>query len=349
MTQTITETIGVDLGDKYSAYCVLDQGTGEEVTSGRIRTRPADFKRFFASRDSARVVMETGTHSPWASRIVTPSCAETYVANSRTLRFIYGNTRKSDETDAESLARVGRADPKLLSAIRHRGALAAEDLTVIRARDAMVRSRTRLVLTLRGLVKSWGARLPSLGAESIGLRTREHLPEPLRERLTPLLHSIELLTEEIAQYDREIRQMARERYPETSTLSQVWGVGDLTALTFVLTLEDPSHFTSSRTVGAFLGLVPRRDQSGETEKELRITKAGDALVRTHLVECAQRILQTNAPDTDLKRSGERIAARGGKVAKRKAVTAVARKLAVLLHSLWKTGEVYEPLRNVRAA
>jgi transposase len=167
--------------------------------------------------------------------------------------------------------------------------------------------------------------------------------------LTPLLHSIELLTEEIAQYDREIRQMARERYPETSTLSQVWGVGDLTALTFVLTLEDPSHFTSSRTVGAFLGLVPRRDQSGETEKELRITKAGDALVRTHLVECAQRILQTNAPDTDLKRSGERIAARGGKVAKRKAVTAVARKLAVLLHSLWKTGEVYEPLRNVRAA
>jgi len=347
MTQTITETIGVDLGDKYSAYFVVDQASGEEVARGRLRTRPGDFERFFASRGTARVVMEAGTHSPWASRITKPFCAETYVANSRTLRFIYGNSRKSDDKDAEALARVGRADPKLLSAIQHRGEAAAKDLAVIRARSVMVGCRTDLVNSLRGLVKSFGARLPRLNTDSIGEKTARLLPEELRDQLTPLLLSIQHLSKQIASMDRTIRKAARESYPETSALTQVWGIGELTALAYVLTLEDPDRFRHSRTAGAFLGLVPRRDQSGETDKELRITKAGDALLRTLLVECAQRMLQRNAPDTDLKRHGLRIAADGGKVAKRKAVVAVARKLAVLLHSLWKTGEVYQPLRSER--
>ena len=349
MTQTITETIGVDLGDKHSAYVVVDQATGEEVARGRLRTRPEDFRRFFASRATARVVMEAGTHSPWASRITEPFCAETYVANSRTLRFIYGNKRKSDDKDAEALARVARADPKLLSAIQHRGEAAAQDLAVIRARAVMVSCRTDLVNSLRGLVKSFGARLPRISPESIGEKTAALLPEALREQLTPLLRSIQHLSKQIASMDREIRKKARESYPETRALTQVWGIAELTALAYVLTLEDPDRFRKSRTAGAFLGLVPGRDQSGETEKELRITKAGDGLVRTLLVECAQRMLQRNAPDSDLKRYGLRIAADGGKVAKRKAVVAVARKLAVLLHALWKTGEVYEPLRSERTA
>ena len=349
MTQTITETIGVDLGDRYSAYFVVDQATGEEVARGRLRTRPEDFERFFATRGTARVVMEAGTHSPWASRVTEPFCAETYVANSRTLRFIYGNNRKSDDRDAEALARVGRMDPKLLSSIQHRGKEAAQDLAVIRARDVMVRCRTALVNSLRGLVKSWGARLPGISPESITRKTGSFLPDELQGQLMPLLLSIEHLNEQIAASDRTIRRKARETYPETRAATQVWGIGDLTALAYMLTLEDPDRFPTSRTVGAFLGLVPRRDQSGGTEKELRITKAGDALVRTLLVECAQRMLQRNAPDTDLKRLGQRIAAGGGKVAKRKAVVAVARKLAVLLHALWKTGEVYEPLRSQRTA
>lgn len=349
MTQAITETIGVDLGDKYSAYCILDQKTGEEVGSGQLRTRPQDFEGFFSGRSKARVVMEAGTHSPWTSRITSAACAETHVANSRTLRFIYGNTRKSDERDAESLARLGRADPKLLSPIQHRGASAAKDLALIRARAAMVRSRTSLVCALRGLVKSSGARLPKASPCSMGPKTCEQLPEALRDYLTPLLLSIERLNEQIAVADKEIDRKARESYPETAALTQVWGIGNLTALTYVLTLEDPDRFASSRIVGAFLGLVPRRDQSGTTDKELRITKAGDAGLRTLLVECAQRTLQRNAPDSDLKRFGERIAADGGKVAKRKAIIAVARKLATLLHALWRTGEVYEPLRSARAA
>ena len=349
MGQPITETIGVDLGDKYSAWCVVDQASGEEVGSGQVRTTPAAFEKFFAGRTSARTVLEVGTHSPWASRIAAASCAETYVANARELRFIFKNQRKSDGVDARALARVGRLDPELLSPIRHRGEQAQRDLALLRARHVLVGARTRLVNSLRGLIKTSGSRLPKQAAKSIGHRTRERVPEALRKTLSPMLLAIEFLTDEISAYDREVDRLATERYPETAVLTQVTGVGNLTALAYVLTLEDPCHFASSRDVGAFLGLVPKRDQSGEIDKQLHISKAGDRLVRTLLVQCAHHILGRNGPDTDLKRYGERIASRGGKIAKRKAVIAVARKLAVLLHALWRTGEVYDPNRTSRAA
>jgi len=349
MEQAITETIGVDLGDKFSAYCVLDHASGEEIESGRLRTTPSAFEKFFSGRRTARTVMEVGTHSPWASRIVASACRETFVANARKLRFIFRNPRKSDGVDARVLARVGRMDPELLSPIRHRGEEAQRDLVLIRARHALVASRTKLVNSMRGLVKSWGARLPKQAAKSLGARTGDRVPEALREALAPMLLTVEFLTDEIKAYDREVDRLATERYPETAALCQVAGVGNLTALAFVLTLEDPSHFATSRDVGAFLGLVPKRDQSGEVDKQLRISKTGDRLVRTLLVQCAHHILGRNGPDTDLKRYGERIASRGGKIAKRKAVIAVARKLAVLLHALWKTGEVYDPNRTTCAA
>lgn len=349
MHQAIKETIGVDLGDRYSAYCVVDQGTGEVTARGRLRTAPPAFQKFFASRGGARVVMEVGTHSAWASRLVARHSAALYVANARHLHFIFKSKRKSDGVDAEALARVGRMDPELLRPIRHRGEGAQRDLTLIRARAALVRARTDLVNALRGLVKAHGARLPKQDAATVDLRMREHVPEALRDALTPLLVSIECLSREIQAHDKAIERLCQESYPETACLRQVWGVGPLTALTFVLTLEDPAHFARSRDVGAYVGLVPRRDQSGEMDKQLRITKEGDASLRTLLVQCAHRALQKDAPRTDLKRHGERIAARGGKIAKRKAVTAVARKLAVLLHALWRTGEVYAPNRTEDAA
>jgi transposase len=349
MGQRITQTIGVDLGDRFSRFCVVEQATGDEIESGRIRTTPKDFEQFFAARPCSRVVMEVGTHSPWASRVAAGCCAQVYVANARELHFIYKNSRKSDAVDAAALARVGRMEPALLAPIRHRGAQAQRDLAQIRARDALVRCRTGLVNTLRGLVKSAGHRIPKRATTSMGYRMRDELPEALRETLTPLLLSIEFLTDEIQSYDREIERLAEERYPETKVLRQVPGVGPLTATAFVLTLEDANRYGRNRDVAAHLGLVPRRDQSGDVEKQLHISKEGDRLVRTLLVQCAHHILQPRSPESDLKRFGERLAARGGPRAKRKAVVAVARKLAVLLCALWRTGEVYEPNRNQRAA
>jgi len=345
MANGITETIGLDVGDRYTRYSIVDQRSGDEVGTGRVRTTPGHVEQFLTSYPRSRVVLEVGTHSRWISQAAQSCCEETLVANPRKLRFIFRNDRKSDAVDAFALARVGRLDPTLLAPIRHRSEGAQRDLTAIRARAELVSARTKLVNALRGIVKSYGFRLPPMATHRIGPSSLEFIPEALHGVLRPLLHSIEALSEEIAEYDHRIDSLAEEKYPESRCFTQVYGVGNLTAMAFLLTIEDRDRFRSSRTVGAFFGLVPRRDQSGAVEKQLSITKAGDPMVRTLLVQCAHKVLAKNAPDSDLRRAGERIASRGGRTAKRRAVIAVARKLAVLMHALWRSGEVYEPLRN----
>jgi transposase len=153
------------------------------------------------------------------------------------------------------------------------------------------------------------------------------------------------LTERIKDYDRKLQEICQEHYPETDLLRQVEGIGPLTALTFVLTIEDPYRFERSRSVGAYLGLVPATERSGDRDPQKRISKEGDEMLRKLLVSCAHYVLGAFGSDSDLRRHGQKIAARGGKNAKKRAVVATARKLAVLLHSLWVSGEVYEPLRN----
>ena len=345
MANGITETIGLDMGDRYTRYSILDQASGEPVGSGRIRTTPMGMEQFLGSYPQARVVLEVGTHSRWANQVAQDNCLEVLVANPRKLSFIYQNNRKSDAVDAEALARVGRMDPKLLSPIRHRSKRAQADLSILRARAGLVSARTKLVNTLRGIVKSFGWRIPPHAPKRIGHKTLPFVPEELHAALHPLLLAIESLSDEIAEYDTRIESLADEKYPESRLLTQVFGVGKLTAIAYLLTIENRDRFRRSRTAGAYFGLVPRRDQSGAVEKQLSITKAGDRMVRTLLVQCAQRILGKNAPDSDLRRAGERIAGTGGPAAKRRAVIAVARKLAVLLHALWRSGDVYDPMKN----
>jgi transposase len=236
-------------------------------------------------------------------------------------------------------------DPKLLHPIRHRQGSAQADLAVIRSRDGLVGCRTKLINLARGMVKSMGGRLPGCSSECFPQRARQKLPKELRQALLPVLESITLLTRRIRRYDQLIERLASERYPETVLLRQVSGVGAVTALSYVLTVEDPERFRSSRSLGVYFGLCPRRSQSGDQDPELRITKAGDADLRRLLIGSAHYILGPFGPDTDLRRWGLDLAARGRKNAKKRAVVAVARKLAVLLHRLWVTAEVYEPLRN----
>jgi transposase len=340
-------TAGLDLGDKYSYLCLIDTDSGEVIEEGRLRTTPEAFERRFASEQPLRVAIEAGTHSPWASRVLEGCGHEVLVANARKLRLIYSNKRKTDEVDAENLARLARVDPKLLYPLRHRGEESQAHIALIRSRDALVSSRTQLVNHVRGAVKSFGARLPKCPARSFHKRAQEHIPEALLAALAPVLEQIGSLTEHIRQYDRRLEAIAKEHYPETELLRQVEGVGPLTALTFVLTVEDPYRFERSRSVGAYLGLVPARDRSGERDPQKRISKEGDEMLRRLLVSGAHYILGPFGSDSDLRRHGGKIASRGGKNSKKRAVVAVARKLAVLLHSLWISGEVYEPLRNAR--
>jgi transposase len=338
-------TAGLDLGDKYSYLCLIDQEGGEVMEEGRLRTTPEALRRRFASEQPMRIAIETGTHSPWVSRLLEECGHEVLVANARKLRFIYANKRKTDQIDAENLARLARVDPKLLYPLMHRGEKSQAHMALIRSREALVSARTQLVNHVRGTVKSFGARLPKGPARSFHNKAPQHVPEALRPALGPILETIGSLTARIREYDRKLETISKEHYPETELLRQVEGVGPLTALTFVLTLEDPHRFERSRSVGAYLGLVPGRDQSGDSDPQKRISKEGDEMLRKLLVSCAHYILGPFGSDSDLRRHGEKIASRGGKNAKKRAAVAVARKLAVLLHSLWVSAEIYEPLRN----
>ena len=338
--------VGLDLGDKLSYITIIDQD-GEMVEESRLPTTKASFQRKFSTLQSCRVAMEVGTHSRWASHLLNDLGHDVLVANARKLKAIYHNPRKGDRADAETLARLARLDPALLSPIHHRSPQAQADLAVLRSRDAIIRSRTLLINHARSIVKSSGDRLPSCSADSFAHKVAPDIPETLHPALLPILDTIASLTKQIREYDRQIELLCQDQYPETKLLRKVSGVGPLTALGYILTLEEPRRFQRSRQVGPALGLVPKRDQSGDQDPQLRITKTGDPYLRRLVVGSAQYILGPFGPDCDLRRWGLKLAERGGKNAKKRAVVGVARKLAVLLHHLWKTGEIYDPFYLAR--
>jgi len=335
-------TVGLDLGDCFSQIAVLDAG-GELVEESRVATTEPALRQRFSGCPRMRIALETGTHSPWVSRVLADCGHEVVVANSRKLRLIYENRRKSDKVDALYLARVARLDPRLLAPVQHRGQAAQKDLALLRSRDALVRTRTLLINHVRGLVKSLGGRLPNCSSPSFQKRVTESIPQPLEAGLLAVIETIASVTETIKRLERRLEAVAEQSYPETKLLRQVRGVGPITSLAFVLTIEDPKRFGKSRAVGPFLGLVPGRKSSGKSDPQMRITKEGDAFLRRLLVNAAHYILGPFGPDCDLRRFGLKMACRGGKNAKKRALVAVARKLAVLLHHLWRRAEVYEPL------
>jgi transposase len=337
-------TIGVDLGDRNSWYCVLDE-TGHIQIEQRVRTTEKALREVFGAMPRSRIALEIGTHSPWISRLLKELGHEVIVANARKVRLIGESRKKDDRLDAQSLARLARIDPQLLSPVKHRSAEAQADLMMIRARAGLVRARTSLVNTARGLAKSYGERLRSCNVRNLNPEKAEGLSPELQTALQPLLAAIASVSERIAEYNERIESLARERYPQVELLKQIKGVGTLIALTFVLTLEDPHRFRKSRDVGSYLGLQPGRRNSGQSAPQMHISKEGDPYLRTLLVQGAQHILGPFGVDSDLRRWGLRLAERGGKSGKKRAIVATARKLAVLLHHLWVSGEVYEPLHN----
>jgi transposase len=347
ISATVERFVGLDLGDRFSAMYVTN-AQGEVLEEGRVRTTPEAFRERFAVSTRMRIVMEAGTHSPWASRLLASVGHEVIVANPRQLGLVTANDSKSDRVDAELLGRLGRVDPTLLRPVAPRSEAAMAARALLRSRDVAVRMRTMLVNHVRGLVKTSGARLPRSSAQAFA-KTQVAVPAVLGESVAPLYALLAELQRTIGGYDRAIEHEAAQKWPATAVLQQVAGIGPVTSLAFVTCVEDPGRFARSRAVGSYLGLRPKRDQSGARDPQLRITKAGDPFVRRLLILSAQYILGPHGPDTNLRRFGERLTKRGGKGAKKRAVVAVARKLAVLLHRLWSTGEVYEPLRLAERA
>jgi transposase len=349
MDKAIKIVAGIDVGDETSYVHAVDVTTGEVVWDGRVGTTAGELRHLLRPWGRARIALEVGTHSPWLQELLEGLGHEVLVANARKLRCIFESTNKQDRLDAQMLAEVAAFRPSLLHPIRHRQRKTREDLAVLRARRHLVRMRAEAVQVVRGMVKSHGGRVPACDTEAFARRAREGLPAGLVAALGPLLETIEGLTRRIEAFDEAVERMAGEKYPEVRALTEVPGVGTLTALCFVLTLEDPARFRKSRDVAPALGLVPRRDQSGATDKHLPITKTGDEYLRSLLVESAHCVLRRATKPSDLKDWGRKLASHGGKAGKRRAVVAVARKLGVLLHRLWVTQAAYERYRTTGKA
>lgn len=348
MAQDISIVMGLDVSDRYSTFCAVDSADGEQLEEGKVMTRPASLEKWLGGVPRMRVVVETGTHSNWIARLLRRLGHEVIVADARRLRFIYKADLKDDRIDARMLAKVGRLDVSLLHPVRTRSERTGRELAVLRSRDAVVDVRTTLISSVRAQCKSHACFLPTCDADVFAKRCRDRVPAELRSAIAPLIDVIAELTVKLREYDAVIERLCEE-HPETAKLQQVAGVGDVTSLTYVLVIDDPHRFAKSRDVGPYLGLTSRRDASGQSNRQLGITRAGDKLLRRLLVNAAHYVLGPFGPDTDLRRWGLSLASRGGKHGKKRAVVGVARRLAVLLHRLWVSGETYEPLRTKPAA
>jgi transposase len=331
--------VGLDLGDRNSHYCMLTVG-GECIEEGRIQSTAASLEKHFGSEPRMRIALETGTHSPWVSRLLKSYGHQVIVANPRKIPTLTRSKSKNDRNDAEQLARMAAFDPELLHPIEHRSQQRQQDLNVVHMRSVLVRARTMLINSMRGLVKSAGGRLPACSAECFAEKAAASLPQPLKAVCEPLLKQIAQMTQALDGLDQQIDGFTR-KYPEIALLRTAPGVGPIVAACYVLTLDRPEAMETNRQAGAYLGLRPGQQQSGDSDPQCRITKTGNTYLRSLLVQSAQYILGRFGPDSELRRWGLKLAASGGKRGKKRAIVAVARKLAVLLLSMWRKGKKFE--------
>ena len=341
--------IGVDLGDSKYAICITDKD-GSILKEYSLANTRQQIEKLSTQYPNALIAMEVGTHSAWTSRLLKDKGATVIVANARKLRAIYQNKRKCDKLDARMLAKLVRVDPDLLHPVEHSSEEAQEDFLLIKMRDTLVSNRVNVVNAIRGALKALGIRIPKATNCCFSKHARTYLKahhSDILMTMEPMFIMLDELKEQILEYDRKIKEIIDAKYPPAQRILQIGGVGPITALSFVLTIGRPERFEDARDVGAYIGLVPRRDQSGNTDKQLPISKTGNKYLRKLLVQCAQYNLGHFGQDSDLRRYGENIYKKKGKekALKRKATIAVARKLSVLMLTLWQRELDYEPLKN----
>jgi transposase len=335
---------GIDLGATRSHVCAIRDGKIEREFV--VKSSPADFEKEFAKYERGVVLMEVCGMSPWASKALEAMNFEVIVCQATVLKETVAPKRKNDRDDARALARLCAEHRSLLRPVKHRPEELQKVMRQVRIRATHVEIRAKLVNVARGLARSTGAKIEPCSPEAFPKRAREQLSSELVKEITELLASIERVSKTIAVLDKGLSKAA-SKFPETKLLAQVAGVGPVTSLTYVVTIQDPSRFPHTRTVGNYVGLTPKQYQSGDHDPQLRISKAGDSYLRSLLVQCAHYILNHENADSDLRRFGVKMAEHGGPRGRKRAIVAVARRLSVLLLSLWKSGEVYEPLRNTK--
>lgn len=344
-------TVGLDVGDRHTRVCSVAVREGGVVVleERRVLTEAEALGKYVGRWGRARAVLETGTHSPWIDELLRSKGHEVLVLHARRLALVYGATVKDDRRDARLLADLGAQPPLWLPVIRHRSRETREQLLVLKSHEQMSRARVKLVNAVRGQTKPFGVRVRKCATKNFPFHAEAVLPASMRATVMPLLGAIDDLSARVAAYEKQFKEVIDGRYPETRRMMQVSGVGPETALCFRLLVEDPGRFPDARDVGAYFGLTPKRDQSGDRDLQLGISKAGDGMMRRLLVSAAAYVLGPFGPDCDLRRWGLRRMERGGGIARKKARVGVARRLAVLMLRLWVTGEKYEPLRHEAVA
>ena len=335
-------TVGLDISDRLTHLCIVDSA-GKQLHADTVPTAPGSFCDYFRSHRGLRFVLEAGPHSNWIARELLEVSDDVIVVNANQVRLIAESLRKTDAHDARTLAFLGARCYELLGRVYQRPSSQQADLSLVRSRAALVRTRTLLINSVRGTLKSFdGTKLPASDGHSFHKHAEDLIPEELLPAVRPLVDMITQITAQIRAFDKDIERL-NERYSTTAALRQVKGVGPLTALTFTLVIGDPHRFPNRRDVAAYLGLVPRLRASGARTPQMSISKAGDGYTRQLLVECAHYIMGPFGQDSDLRRFGLRLAGSDNPRQKRRATIALARKLAVLLLFLWQTGVAYEPL------
>ena len=344
-------TIGADVSDRTTKICVMTKAEGGErhiVVETTCATTKAGFEEALSKFDrSWPVVFETGTHCRWMDRLFKEMGFKTIVGNPGKIPSITKSNTKNDRNDARELARLAIADPAMLHPVFLRDEVYQQMLRFHHARNMLISQRTQTINQIRGFAKSMGHRIEYSSTEKFHELSKADWPRELEECAWPLMGVLKTVNLKIKAYDRLIERLAErpEFKPMVERVRVVYGVGVIGSTVFVAAIGGrPDRFDHTRDIGAYLGMIPKQDQSGDDDKQLHITHAGADIVRATLVECAGVVMMSNAKDTDLKLKGLRIAMHGGGIAKKKAKVAVARALAVTMLALLKDPErEYVPL------
>ena len=334
-------TIGMDLGNSKHTVCAIDVA-GEVLWRNEVANTPEALKPFFEENAGATVAMETGLCCRWVSALAKSCGCDALVGNARKLAAIWQSKQKNDENDALLIAELARASRRLFHPVELRDDERHEMVQLIELREVAVSQRTQAVNSVRGLCKAHGVFIPKCDASCFHKVAADAIPDGMAWKFKPMLRHLKEVAATIKRYDAMLEEYAQKHFKEeVELLRTVPGVGPITSCAFVALIADPGRFGSARDAGAYFGLTPGQDKSGDKDAPKHITKTGSALMRHLLVTAANHILRASSPDTALKRHGERICARGGKVARRKAKTAVARKLAVVMLAMLKSGKAYD--------
>jgi len=343
----MTNFVGLDVSQKMTAICVVD-GVGLRLWRGQCPTVPeriADMVRRQAG-DGARIGIETGAMTPWLVHELRNVGLDVVCLDARHARAaLKMQINKTDQNDAEGLAQIVRTG--WFRAVHVKSFDSHRVRALLGARTQLVGMTTRLSNHIRGVLKTFGLLPGAMRGLPFDRKVEALLVEHADVALIvqPMLVAWRQLRVQIKAFDKAIRKLVRSN-TTCRLLMSVPGIGVLSALAYVSTVEDPERFARSRSVGAHLGLTPRQYQSGEVDRSGRISKCGDNLARTLLYEAAGVVLSRVKRDSGLKIWAQAIAKRSGSG---KAKVALARKLSVILHSIWRSGQPFRWSEQAGAA